>query len=366
MKETKEIFISYASKDYKLAKELYDYLTGRGLSCWIAPVEAQKEAGEQYGLIIMQAIKKCKIMIVIFNKNANESRFVASEVERAFTYQKIIIPFKTDNAVPSDELEVFLGPKQWLLAAEGRMDDHFKAVYLICWRLLKEEPPPPPPVKLINFKRIVFVTLGIFVLVMCGIFLLRKRSSCPENPIEFQTYISQTETEIISTALTLVEKDNLAFTPYYFSKKIGRVRDTIIARRMEAGKYKSLKPSCRESLKGQMTSIILRDSAVMVDSTISWLLLSRINKLDGDDSNFEHSVDSIQELFRIAKNVSVAYKDVNSEQGINMGSKNLSVGLAGILRDREYLGFKFIKIIFLETSSQDSAHYISKLIFIKK
>src|SRR5689334_11154205 len=95
--KTVDIFISHSSIDRKLGYALCDYLEARGLTCWIAPRDINKKAGASYGESIIEGICSSRMMVVIFNRNAAESTFVQNEIERAFHYKLIIMPFKIDD-----------------------------------------------------------------------------------------------------------------------------------------------------------------------------------------------------------------------------------------------------------------------------
>ena len=81
-------------------------------------------------------IRSCKIMVVLFNKNANDSIYVKNEVERAFNYKSILIPFKVDQTIPSAALELFLGSVHSLDATNGNPEDCFDLLYQNCARVL--------------------------------------------------------------------------------------------------------------------------------------------------------------------------------------------------------------------------------------
>jgi len=148
MDPSKDVFISHSSADSKLAYAMCDYLEEKGIRCWIAPRDVY--GGTEYAEAIIMGIRNCKIMVVLFNKNANDSIYVKNEVERAFNYKSILIPFKVDQTIPSATLELFLGSVHSLDATNGNPEDHFDLLYQNCARVLgkkervTEEKPVPP------------------------------------------------------------------------------------------------------------------------------------------------------------------------------------------------------------------------------
>jgi hypothetical protein len=134
METNHDIFISHSSTDSKLAYAICHYLEERGIRCWIAPRDVQ--GGMEYAESIILGIRSCKVMVVVFSENANNSLFVKNEVERAFNYKSIIIPFKVEDIIPSATLELFLGSVHWLDAVNGNAEDYFDLLYQNCARSL--------------------------------------------------------------------------------------------------------------------------------------------------------------------------------------------------------------------------------------
>ena len=146
METNRDVFISHSSADSQLAYAMCHYLEEKGIRCWIAPRNVQ--GGREYAEAIIMGIRNCKIMVVLFNENANKSNYVKNEVERAFSYQSILIPFKVDDAIPSASLELFLGSVHWIDAAKGNPEDHFDFLYKNCERAIgkRENPIKENPV----------------------------------------------------------------------------------------------------------------------------------------------------------------------------------------------------------------------------
>ena len=134
MESNQDVFISHSSVDSKLAYAMCDYLEEKGIRCWIAPRDVQ--GGTEYAEAIIMGIRNCKIMVVLFNKNANDSIYVKNEVERAFNYKSILIPFKVDQTIASATLELFLGSVHSLDATKGNPEDHFDLLYKNCQRVI--------------------------------------------------------------------------------------------------------------------------------------------------------------------------------------------------------------------------------------
>ena len=76
-----DAFISYSSHDKAAADATCAALESSGVRCWIAPRDIVP--GAEWGEAIVAAINHCRVMILIFTANANESPQIRREVERA-------------------------------------------------------------------------------------------------------------------------------------------------------------------------------------------------------------------------------------------------------------------------------------------
>jgi len=118
----RDIFISYVDEDKSLADTICNNLENYGLQCWIAPRNIAP--GEKYAPAIIHAIDNSKIVVVVFSHYSDQSEHVKTEIERAFNHAKMIIPFRIENIEPSDEIQYFIGSRQWLDAFSGSLEEH--------------------------------------------------------------------------------------------------------------------------------------------------------------------------------------------------------------------------------------------------
>jgi len=109
-----EVFISYSSKDKAVADAVCHVLEQHNMQCWIAPRDVQP--GARYAAEIVNGIKNCKVMVLVYSKESNQSDHVANEVDRAFNGGKAIIPFLVDDTPMNDEFDYYLSRMHWLVA----------------------------------------------------------------------------------------------------------------------------------------------------------------------------------------------------------------------------------------------------------
>ncbi len=145
----KLVFISHSSKDKAVAFELCNRLEKFGISCWIAPRDVRP--GGLYGTEIIDGIKQCSVFLLVLTSDANQSDAVTREVERAFSYQKTIIPLRIREVMPGKKLEFFVSSAQWVDAFQSPISDRVEYIASVVRCAETGEPPNPPPPERISF-----------------------------------------------------------------------------------------------------------------------------------------------------------------------------------------------------------------------
>jgi len=109
---TANIFISFASKDVKMAMTLCTALENRGYKCWISARDIQP--GENFQVAIVQAIRHAKIMLLVFTANSNASEEMTKELALASQQKMIVIPLRVEDVTPSDAFAYEFATRQWI------------------------------------------------------------------------------------------------------------------------------------------------------------------------------------------------------------------------------------------------------------
>lgn len=109
---TANIFISFASKDVKMAMTLCTALENRGYKCWISARDIQP--GENFQVAIVQAIRHAKIMLLVFTANSNNSEEMTKELALASQQKMIVIPLRVEDVTPSDAFAYEFATRQWI------------------------------------------------------------------------------------------------------------------------------------------------------------------------------------------------------------------------------------------------------------
>src|ERR1700678_229503 len=115
-----KVFICHSSIDKPIADAACAALEAQRIPCWIAPRDIL--AGEEYGKSIIEPLGNCQIVLLIFSRHANESPQVRREIERAVSKEKILVPFRIEDVLPSDAMEFALSNTHWLDAISPPME----------------------------------------------------------------------------------------------------------------------------------------------------------------------------------------------------------------------------------------------------
>src|SRR6266705_1716638 len=94
------IFISFATQDRKVANTLCAALESRGFECWIASCDIRP--GENFQIAIVRAIRKVKIMLLVFTSSSNNSEEMSKELALASQQKLIVIPLRVEDVAPND------------------------------------------------------------------------------------------------------------------------------------------------------------------------------------------------------------------------------------------------------------------------
>jgi hypothetical protein len=136
-----DAFISYSTHDKAAADATCAALEGSGIRCWIAPRDIVP--GTEWGEAIIEGINHCRVLILIFSANANDSPQIRREVERAVSKGVPIIPLRIQDIAPTRSLEYFIGTVHWLDALTPPLESHLRRLAETVKALLQIDPAPP-------------------------------------------------------------------------------------------------------------------------------------------------------------------------------------------------------------------------------
>jgi len=119
-----DVFISYALEDKATANVACAKLEAAGIRCWIAPRDSPP--GSPWDGANVDAIDRCRAVVLIFSSHANQSKQVHREVQRAFDSELPVVPFRIENVAPEQSLAYYMGPVHWLDALTLPLEQHFQ------------------------------------------------------------------------------------------------------------------------------------------------------------------------------------------------------------------------------------------------
>lgn len=140
----KEVFISYSTKDVVQAETVREVLEKNSISCWMAPRDIP--GGSNYTKEIPNAIRGCKIFVLILSENAQGSPWVLRELDSAVNSGKVILPFMLEDCDLNDEFNFLLTGAQRYAAYQRKAEVLEKLVSRI-HGVLDAEGRDPEPVK---------------------------------------------------------------------------------------------------------------------------------------------------------------------------------------------------------------------------
>ena len=114
-----KLFVSHHSSKYDVALHVEKALARHGVDCWIAPRDVGP--GEAFDTAIMQAIRDCAGVLLLFCSQSDKSPHVKRELILADSAHKAIIPLRLEEIVP-DDLAYHLASAQWIDWLEKRDD----------------------------------------------------------------------------------------------------------------------------------------------------------------------------------------------------------------------------------------------------
>ena len=140
--QTKEVFISYSTKDTEIAFALLETFESYGLDCWIAPRNIPK--GAQWAEEIDNAIQNARVFVVIVSSHSVESRQVPKEIALAVSSCESIFPFRIDDTGLQGTFRYYLSDYQFTDATSDAKQKMIELAEVICSSLGKPIPEKKP------------------------------------------------------------------------------------------------------------------------------------------------------------------------------------------------------------------------------
>ncbi len=141
----KQVFLSYSSKDNKIAASICSALEARGHQCWMSSRDVRP--GENFQGAIVRAIREARVMVMVFSSNANNSDEIKKEMALASHSRLMVIPVRAEDVLPSEDFTYELATRQWI----DMFDDWEQAIEQLGAQIdlavPREEGAPQPQIK---------------------------------------------------------------------------------------------------------------------------------------------------------------------------------------------------------------------------
>jgi hypothetical protein len=119
-----DVFISYSSKDKKVADAVCVKLESQKIRCWIAPRDVPP--GQSWAGVIVEALSKSKVFVLVFSDGSNKSNQVIREVGEAVDNGIPIVPLRIEDVEPSQEMRYYIKSIHWLDAMTPPLEAHLQ------------------------------------------------------------------------------------------------------------------------------------------------------------------------------------------------------------------------------------------------
>src|ERR1700693_1389766 len=119
----KDVFVSHATEDAALAHRLAAFLEACGIQCFLASRDIPP--GAVWDEAVVDGIDHCAGMVLVLSTRANASSFVKNEINRAFSKNKTLFAFRTEEVALGKSLERCLARHQWIDGFPGPVEEKF-------------------------------------------------------------------------------------------------------------------------------------------------------------------------------------------------------------------------------------------------
>jgi hypothetical protein len=131
-----DVFISCPHRDKAAGESACAAFEATGLLCWISSRDVP--LGANWSESIINAIRNCRAMVVIFSENTNRSQQILKEIELARNYDVRILPVRIQDVPPEGPLAYHLSGIRWLDAFPPPLDAHLDRVVAATRAMLEQ------------------------------------------------------------------------------------------------------------------------------------------------------------------------------------------------------------------------------------
>lgn len=230
---SKEVFVSFSTKDQPAAEALVDALEARGLTCWISCRDIPQ--GKLWADEIDRALMGARAFVVLISKASLESLQVPKEVGLAAGTRQILIPVRLDDSPLTGAFRYYLSECQWVdarqdfdAAVAGLADTLCRALHPDGTARGLPDSTPPDPVAPVSpaappaaprrpgrGRLVPAAVLLVVVLGLAAFGLFRLRGSTPRTtPAPAATATPETAADETQQVILLKPSDTISVEDY--------------------------------------------------------------------------------------------------------------------------------------------------------
>ncbi len=134
-----DVFISFAFKDQKAAECIRDYLEKNGINCFMC---TDLPSGVDFDVQLGEAIRKSKVLLLVFSAHADESESVRAEMNIAKTNKITRVPVRIEDRMPN-KLAYLIGTALFFDAFPPPLENHLPRLCKDIHAILNQLKTPP-------------------------------------------------------------------------------------------------------------------------------------------------------------------------------------------------------------------------------
>ena len=140
-----DVFINHSTAGKLTAYAICSELESVGIRCWILPRDLPIGIG--WDQAIANAVRSCRIMILVLSDHANRSDRVERQLELAYSHGLVVIPFRTEPVPADSATQPSLDSAHWLDAVTPEMAQRLRAICSLVGGLILREKKDLLPVR---------------------------------------------------------------------------------------------------------------------------------------------------------------------------------------------------------------------------
>lgn len=167
-----DVFISHSGKDEAIAIDVYNYLTSKGLRCWLDYYHIPPSS-QAYAQCIVKGLEQSEKFLLLYSKNVVGSSDIPNEINMAKHMPMFV--FKLDDSPYAGEYKYYLSRPQYIKAYPN-YKKHLPQLYadIVGMSQQNQSPIPSKPTDPTPKRKWTWLLILVLLLVVVGLGLSHK------------------------------------------------------------------------------------------------------------------------------------------------------------------------------------------------